>query len=924
MPILEEAIELITQSPGNLVYFLVTLFALQQALFAALNARRSGAHTLAVRRWIWASGGMLLGRVVLIVLGLLGVAGLLSPLSLLPTLERWILLGTVLGVGWAGILSFRGRRWHSWAFGALLLVSLVAFGYGAAVQAMSDQVLLLPDNVLWEQLGLAAVLVLVLLLTLAYRPPEWEWMVGVLLFWAAGTVAQFVWGNPLLLLDGWQRLASLVALPLMALTVQRQLLQVPDRSFEARPLTDSVLLTEIVQGIEAARDLQSTLILASSRLAGFLRVDVCCMALAQADAKDVVQVVAIHPPTSVQIDPPRLKLIDFPGLETASAAHEIVVANSPSQAPWLASLYAALGFPKPVPLVILPLSHKKDVLGLLFLGGPRDRQVWQAPDGDAASYEGLLLVAETLAGAIAVALAKKGEKQRSSKPVLGDAGDRNDERKKLVEAIEQAKKQVSALNSRIRALLQELKARDEEILALNNELESRGQSASEAELTVWQDEVRQLADERDMLQRKLQAAVRDCDVLLEERTRLLEQFTLARQELEQVEEHRERLEEEVMTLQSHEQVADAVVVGSPLAATVTQIGTMRDDESAASGRGPFSTNGGVGFVVADTSGRITMANALARHMLQLPGGDVIGVPLNGAFPDASWARTVTDLLASSGKQGRAHLSLVMERGTVEADMAALYGHDGEVDGLVVTLHSSESLAEQREAIVSLVNDFRTPMTSITGYTDLLLGEQAGILTEMQRQFLERVKANVEQLSYMLNDLVQAVSPDSRRVELTHQPINLIEVIEAAIMGLAARFRERRLAVNLDLPSELALIEADRDSLYQIMLRLLSNAVLCSQEGTQVVISAREESTSENGRHLRISVADTGGGIAPDDYSRVFRRFYRAHQPLVHGMGETGVGMAVARALVEVNGGRIWVDSTAGEGSTISFLLPVGS
>jgi signal transduction histidine kinase len=921
--ILEEAIELITQSPGNLVYFLVTLFALQQTLFAVLNARASASNNVAVRRWIWASGGMLLGRIMLIVFGVLGIAGLLPALTILPSLERWVLLATVLGLGWAGVLSFQVRRWQTWTFLGLLVVSLIAFGYGAAIRSMSEQMLFLTDSFIWEQVGVAAALVLVLSLTVAFRPPEWEWTTGVLLFWGVGTVAQVVWGNPILLLDGWQRLASLVALPLMALLVQRQLFRAPPRSSESSSFTESVLLTEIVQSIESARDLQSTLILASSKLASLLHVDACSVALAIENTKEAVQVVAIHPPTSVQIDPPRLKLSDFPGLEVALTTREVVVANSVSGIPWLASLYAALGFEKPAPLVILPLSHKRDVLGLLLLGRAYGRQLWPDTEAHRESYEGLLLVAEKLAGAIAAAHAKKGEKDRRSQPAPVETGDRVADRQKLVETIEQAKKQVLALNGRIRVLIQEIKSRDEEILALNNELEARGQSASEAELTVWQEEVRQLAQERDALQLKVKDALRDCNVLMEERARLVDQFALVKQELEQVGEHRERLEEEVSRLQAHAKVS-VVATADPLPAkTVAHaVAVSEEAETASAGRLGAPSNGVVGFIVADTRGQITMANALARQMLRLPSGNVIGVPLNGAYPDAAWTHAVSELLLPSDEQRRAHLSLIVDKGTIEADMAALYTPDGAVDGLIVTLHSSESMAEQREAVVSLASDLRTPMTSITGYTDLLLGEQGGILTEMQRQFLDRVRANVEQMNHMLNDLIQTVSPDSRRVELLHQPINLIEVIEAAIMGLGARFRERRLAVNLDLPSELSLIPADRDSLYQIMLRLLSNAVLCSKEGTQVVVSAREEMTSGNGRHLRISVADTGGGIAPEDYSRVFRRFYRAHQPLVEGMGETGIGMAVARALVEANGGRIWVETKTGEGSTISFLLPV--
>ena len=334
--------------------------------------------------------------------------------------------------------------------------------------------------------------------------------------------------------------------------------------------------------------------------------------------------------------------------------------------------------------------------------------------------------------------------------------------------------------------------------------------------------------------------------------------------------------------------------------------------------------GALGLVIADQDGQITMADALARRMLRLPEGQVAGLPVDGAFADPRWSSAIDDLLA--GPEGsdteRLHLTLSPDGDTVvEADLAALRGRDGEVDGLVITLRSSESEAERYEALVSLASDFRTPMTAITGYTDLLLGEQGGILTEMQQQFLERVKANVEQLAYLLNDLINIASPDSRPMELSPQPISLVEIIEEAIMGLAARFRERKLAVQLDLPPELALVRSDRDSLYQIMLRLLSNAVLCSKEGTQIVVSADEVANPDDGHHLQISVADTGAGIQPEDYPRVFRKFYRASQPLVQGLGETGVGMAMAKTLVEANGGRIWVESEEGAGSTFSFILP---
>lgn len=231
--------------------------------------------------------------------------------------------------------------------------------------------------------------------------------------------------------------------------------------------------------------------------------------------------------------------------------------------------------------------------------------------------------------------------------------------------------------------------------------------------------------------------------------------------------------------------------------------------------------------------------------------------------------------------------------------------------------------EDREMLVALVNELRTPMTSIVGYTDLLLGESVGILGEMQRKFLQRVKANIERMNGLLNDLLEITALDMGRLELTPVPVDLINVIEEAIMGLSARFRERDLTVRLDMALELPPIRADRDALYQIVFHLLSNACECSQPGSEIVVTGHLEQPEGNlPSYLHVSVRDTGGGIAPEDYPRVFQRFYRADRPLIPGLGETGVGLAIAKALVEAHGGRIWVESEMGVGSTFHFILPV--
>ncbi|MBN1247449.1 MAG: hypothetical protein JXC32_07305 [Anaerolineae bacterium] len=895
MEILQEAIRVIVEPPGDLVYFLVTLFALQQALMSALSRTRGQAGFALARRWVWVTSGLLIGRVALIGIGLLSVGGLVAPSIALPPFERWLVLAGGLGVVWAGLLGHRPQRWQSTGLWIVLALSLFALGYDTVVHSADAGLPALPASAsIWLQIAILLVLIVAMGLAVALHPLEWEWAFGVLLLWALGAVAQLLLPDPTTAVDGWLRLASLVALPMLSILVHRQVTASAAIQAEPAGLSSALPLVEVVQSISRARDLDSTLIVASSKLASLLGADICALALSEEGITDSVRVVAIHPPTAVQMDPPRLDLADYAGLRTAFEERSAVVATQQVDDPWLSALYNALGFEKPMPLATIPLRHQGKMLGLMLLGKSQRGHRWRAQD-----LEEPTLVAGLVSESITAARAFASRRPEGETP--GASTDQT----KVTEMLEQAKQQIRALNARIRTLMQEIKARDEEIIALNTTREPQTSSSRETELAVWQDEVRELIEERESLHRKIKELTEDRTILQTERARLGGQLVVLKEQLEQVEDHRERLEEEVTYLQS--QGAD---VSTPQPAGEVQAQEIDQDR--------------VGLVVVDEEGQITMADALARQMLRLPVGDVVGMPINGAYPDARWAQTVTDLLTHSPNGGpyRAHLSLPSETGMIEAEFAALRGRDGEVDGLAITLRSSESKSEQHEAIVSLASELRTPMTAITGYTDLLLGEQAGILTDMQQQFLERVRANVEQLSHLISDLNHVASPDARAIGLSPKPISLVQLIEEAIMGLAASFRERRLAVQLDLPEDLSLVNADRDSLYQIMLRLISNAVACSKEGDQVVISAREEAFAEAGKHLRISVTDTGGGIAPEDYPRVFRRLYRANQPLVEGMGETGVGMAVAKTLVEANGGRIWVESNRGVGSTFSFLLPV--
>jgi signal transduction histidine kinase len=331
-----------------------------------------------------------------------------------------------------------------------------------------------------------------------------------------------------------------------------------------------------------------------------------------------------------------------------------------------------------------------------------------------------------------------------------------------------------------------------------------------------------------------------------------------------------------------------------------------------------------GILISDEQGHIIIANQGARRLLSHT--PLEGAPLQSLFAEPAWIEAVNRLSHEGSRNNDATAIIDLDGEVMRAELTRIPDITGGVGTLAVMFYPEEQITYQSDALIALTHELRTPMTSITGYTDLLLGESVGILGATQRQLLQRINANIERMGGLLEDMVKTTSLDAAQVSLSPEPVDLINVIEDAIMSLSSQFSEYKVGVQMDMPSELPSITADRDSLYQIVLHLLSNACRCSKPDTEVLIRARlEEYDSQIDNlpdYLFMAVADTGGGIAPEDQRRVFQRLYRADNPTIEGLGDTGVGLSIAKALVETQGGRIWAESEMGAGTTFSFVLPL--
>ncbi|PWH16927.1 MAG: hypothetical protein DDG60_03265 [Anaerolineae bacterium] len=234
--------------------------------------------------------------------------------------------------------------------------------------------------------------------------------------------------------------------------------------------------------------------------------------------------------------------------------------------------------------------------------------------------------------------------------------------------------------------------------------------------------------------------------------------------------------------------------------------------------------------------------------------------------------------------------------------------------------SASLSSDQAEVIASISQELRQPMSSIIGYADLLLGESVGILGALQRKFIERIRASTERIGSLIDDLIQITTLETGLMSLKPEPVDLNLIIDNAMAYTSSQLREKNITLRIDIPENMQPIHTDREALQQILIHLLQNAGAASSiEGT---VTLRVRTQKENGTdYALIQVTDTGGGIPSEDLPRVFSRLYRADNVLIQGVGDTGVGLSIAKALTEAQGGRIWVDTEMGTGSTFSVLLP---
>ena len=230
----------------------------------------------------------------------------------------------------------------------------------------------------------------------------------------------------------------------------------------------------------------------------------------------------------------------------------------------------------------------------------------------------------------------------------------------------------------------------------------------------------------------------------------------------------------------------------------------------------------------------------------------------------------------------------------------------------------KELDHLKSTFVSVVShELRTPMTSIKGYVENLLDGLAGALTDKQTHSLERVKHNIDRLTRMINELLDLSKIEAGRLELNLSPVALSEIAEEIVESYQTAARAKSIVLQVIPHPDLPMVMGDPDKLNRILINLVHNAIKFTPQGGEICVEAQMRGHG----HVEMAVTDSGKGIPPHELNKVFDKFYWSDSAPVESRG-AGLGLAIAKNLVELHGGTIQVESALGEGSRFSFTIPI--
>jgi signal transduction histidine kinase len=318
-------------------------------------------------------------------------------------------------------------------------------------------------------------------------------------------------------------------------------------------------------------------------------------------------------------------------------------------------------------------------------------------------------------------------------------------------------------------------------------------------------------------------------------------------------------------------------------------------------------------LVTDPKNRLLLANAAAEQALGTKLGKSEGQPTQRLIQQ----RPLLNLLNAMGEKQSVEVLLPDGR-TYLATASSVMADDQRVGRVCImrdVTHFKELDALKSEFVSTVSHDLRSPLTLMRGYATMM--DMVGELNEQQQSYVSKIVTGVENMARLVNDLLD-LGRIELGVDLQVESVSVLDVLEKVTSTLQMHASQKDVELSLELPKDLPdQIEADPALFHQAIYNLVENAVKYTSEGGQVSVRVH---TSE--KELVFEIKDTGIGIAAEDMARLFEKFYRGKAREARARVGTGLGLAIVRSIAERHGGRVWVESEEGKGSTFYLLFPL--
>lgn len=328
-----------------------------------------------------------------------------------------------------------------------------------------------------------------------------------------------------------------------------------------------------------------------------------------------------------------------------------------------------------------------------------------------------------------------------------------------------------------------------------------------------------------------------------------------------------------------------------------------------------------GLVVVDAKGKVIMMNPAAEKLLDISREDKIGESLLDGLSEDK----LVSLAKGSAESREIEITSPDDetKKILRASSAVVEDENGQTVGMVSVL---SDITKQKELdrlktnfVANVTHELRTPFVAIEKSISLILSKSTGEINATQEKFLDIADRNLKRLSLLINDLLDLSKLEAKKMGIKRQLSSIENTINEAVGTLKAWAGTKSIKIEQKIPLSLPKISIDHNRIIQVLINLIGNAIKFTPTGGTIIVEAV---LGRDKKELEVSSQDSGPGIAKEDLDKVFNKFYQSGERSSTDINGTGIGLSIAKEIVELHGGRIWVESDKSQGAKFIFTLPL--